>query len=157
MVTRLGGDHERFLAGHQGLAKSYSACGGHLCLALVAFPKEEMYGLVGQLRRAAVSVPSNIAEGKGRRTDKEFLLFLHHARGSVFEVETQLTIAGLLGYIPETEVRRLGNSAGEIARMLGGLIGAINSSESKKVGKGLKIDAGLLTTEERRLQLRHKI
>jgi four helix bundle protein len=99
-----------------------------------SFPKEEMYGLVGQLRRAAVSVPSNIAEGKGRRTDKEFLFFLHNARGSVFEVETQLTIAGLLGYIPEAEVRRLGNSAGEIARMLSGLIKAISSHESKQVG-----------------------
>ena len=90
-----------------------------------------MYGLTSQLRRAAVSIPSNIAEGKGRRTDKEFLLFLHHARGSVFEVETQLTIAGLLGYIPETEVLRLGNSAGEIARMLTGLIKAIRLSGSE--------------------------
>jgi four helix bundle protein len=61
------------------------------------FPREKIYGLANQLRRAAVSVASNIAEGKGRRTDKEFLLFLHHARGSVFEVETQLTIAGRLG------------------------------------------------------------
>jgi four helix bundle protein len=87
----------------------------------------ELYGLAGQLRRAAVSVASNIAEGKGRRTDKEFLLFLHHARGSVFEVETQLTIARRLGYIPETEVLRLRNSAGEIARMLNGLIKATTS------------------------------
>jgi four helix bundle protein len=61
------------------------------------FPREEIYGLANQLRRAAVSVASNIAEGKGRRTDKEFLLFLPHARGSVFELETQLTIAGRLG------------------------------------------------------------
>jgi four helix bundle protein len=98
-----------------------------------SFSQEEMYGLIGQLRRAAISVPSNIAEGKGRRTDKEFLLFLHHARGSVFEMETQLTIAGLLGYIPENEVRRLGNSAGEIARMLSGLIKAIGSEGSKQV------------------------
>ena len=80
-----------------------------------------------------MSVPSNIAEGKGRRTDKEFLLFLHHARGSVCEVETQLTIAGRLGYISETDVRRLGSSAGEIARMLRGLIKAISSRESKQV------------------------
>ena len=80
-----------------------------------------------------VSIPSNIAEGKGRRTDKEFLLFLHNARGSVFEVETQLTIAGLLGYIPESEVRRLENSAGKIARMLSGLIKAIGSDERKQV------------------------
>ena len=97
-----------------------------------SFPKEEMYGLVGQLRRAAVSIPSNIAEGKGRRTDKEFLLFLHHARGSVFEVETQLIIAGLLGYIQGTEVLRLEKSAGEVARMLSGLIKAIGSGESKQ-------------------------
>ena len=87
-----------------------------------SFPREEIYGLASQLRRAAVSVPSNIAEGKGRRTDKEFLLFLHLARGSVFEVETQLTIAGLLGYIRKLKSQVAGNSAGEIARMLSGLI-----------------------------------
>jgi four helix bundle protein len=96
------------------------------------FPKEEMYGLVSQLRRAAVSIPSNIAEGKGRRTDKEFLLFLHNARGSAFEVETQLTIAGLLGYISGAEVRRLEDSAGEIARTLSGLIKSIGSGESNQ-------------------------
>jgi four helix bundle protein len=77
------------------------------------FPKEEVYGLANQLRRAAVSVASNIAEGKGRCTDKEFLLFLHHARGSVFEVETQLTIAGRLGYITRAEVQGMGTRAGE--------------------------------------------
>ena len=93
--------------------------------ALATFPREEIYGLANQLRRAAVSVASNIAEGKGRRTDKEFLLFLHHARGSVFEVETQLTIAGRLGYV--TQLERTGNSAGEIARMLNGLIKSIRS------------------------------
>ena len=98
-----------------------------------AFPREEVYGLAGQLRRAAVSVPSNIAEGKGRRTDKDFLLFLHHARGSVFEVETQLTVASRLGYIPETDLLRLESSAGEIARMLNGLIKAISSSEIKQI------------------------
>ncbi len=98
-----------------------------------SFPKEEMFGLVSQLRRAAVSIASNIAEGKGRRTDREFLQFLHHARGSVFEFETQITIAGRLGYMPEAEVLRLGNSAGEIARMLSGLIKAITSIAGKQV------------------------
>lgn len=76
------------------------------------FPKEEMYGLVGQLKRAAVSVPSNIPEGKGRRTDKEFLQFLHHARGPVFEVETQLIIAGL-----SVTSRRLKAAGWEIPRV----------------------------------------
>jgi len=98
-----------------------------------SFPKEEMFGLTSQLRRAAVSIASNIAEGKGRRTDREFLQFLHHARGSVFEVETQLTIASRLGYMPEAEVLRLGHSASEIARMLNGLIKAITSITDKQV------------------------
>jgi four helix bundle protein len=93
------------------------------------FPREEVYGLSNQLRRAAVSVASNIAEGKGRRTDKEFVLFLHHARGSVFEVETQLTIAGRLGYIAPDEAPQMGNSAGEIARMINGLIKSIKPSD----------------------------
>jgi four helix bundle protein len=98
-----------------------------------SFPREELYGLAGQLRHAAVSIASNIAEGKGRRTDREFLQFLHHARGSVFEVETQLTIASRLGYMPEAEVLRLGHSASEIARMLNGLIKAITSITDKQV------------------------
>jgi four helix bundle protein len=92
------------------------------------FPREEVYVLANQLRRAAVSVASNIAEGKGRCTDNEFLLFLHHARGSVFEIETQLTIAGRLGYIDQAQVRKIAAHAGEIARMLNGLIKAIKSS-----------------------------
>ena len=98
-----------------------------------SFPREELYGLAGQLRRVAVSIASNIAEGKGRRTDREFLQFLHHARGSVFEVETQLTIASRLAYLPEAEVLRLGHSASEIARMLNGLIKAITSITDKQV------------------------
>jgi four helix bundle protein len=96
-----------------------------------SFLREEVYGLANQLRRAAVSVPSNIAEGKGRCTDKEFLLFLHHARGSVFEVETQLAIAGRLGYLTQADEQRIRTQAGEIARMLNGLIKAIKSDGGK--------------------------
>lgn len=64
-----------------------------------SFPKDEIYGLTSQLRRAAVSIPSNIAEGQGRLTRGEFKQFLGHARGSAFEVETQLLIAEDLGYL----------------------------------------------------------
>jgi four helix bundle protein len=65
----------------------------------IVFPKTEIYGLTSQLRRAAVSVPSNIAEGKGRSSDKELVQFLCHSRGSLFEIETQLSIAEKLGDI----------------------------------------------------------
>lgn len=89
------------------------------------FPKEEMYGLTSQLRRAAVSVPSNIAEGKGRHTNPEFCQFLVHARGSLLEVETQVQIAGNLGYLKGQKVDELKKKTGEIGRMLNGLIEAI--------------------------------
>src|SRR5882672_5296494 len=65
-----------------------------------SFPKEEVYGLTAQMRRAAVSVCSNIAEGKNRSGDKEFILFLCHARGSLLELETQVVISQELGYLP---------------------------------------------------------
>jgi four helix bundle protein len=67
------------------------------------FPAQEMYGLSAQLRRAAVSIASNIAEGKGRSSDKELLQFLSHARGSLYEVQTQLQIAKSLVYMTETD------------------------------------------------------
>lgn len=70
------------------------------------FPKEEMYGLSSQLRRAAVSVASNISEGQGRSTTGEFRQFLGMARGSNCEVQTQLVIAGELGYANRTELDR---------------------------------------------------
>lgn len=61
------------------------------------FPNYELYGLTGQIRRAAISIPSNIAEGKGRRTDRDFSNFLFHARGSLHELETQVLPAQHLG------------------------------------------------------------
>jgi four helix bundle protein len=96
------------------------------------FPKEEHFGLTNQLRRAAVSVPSNIAEGKGRFTDKDFNLFLHHARGSLFEIETQLTIAKRLGYLSETAAKKIMDQAGELARILNGLIRSIDPNEQPR-------------------------
>lgn len=67
------------------------------------FPPSEVYGLTSQMRRAAVSVPSNIAEGAGRESDQEFIRFLIIARGSLSELETQCLIAQRLGYLQQTE------------------------------------------------------
>lgn len=87
-----------------------------------AFPKDELYGLVSQIRRAAVSIPSNIAEGKGRNTRNDLNSFLARSRGSLHELETQLLIARHLQYINETDATRLLEHCKEIGRMLHGLI-----------------------------------
>jgi four helix bundle protein len=87
-----------------------------------AFPKHELYGLTNQMRRAAVSVPSNIAEGKGRSTDKDMSLFLCHARGSLFELNTQVLIAQHLEYMRPEEAETAGKLVAEVGRLLNGLI-----------------------------------
>jgi four helix bundle protein len=87
-----------------------------------AFPRDEIYGLSNQLRRAAVSVPSNIAEGKGRYSKKEYVQFLFRARGSLLEVETQLQIARNLDYVSEETFAALLRIASETGRVLNGLI-----------------------------------
>ena len=89
------------------------------------FPRREIYGLTNQLRRAAVSVPSNIAEGKGRRSKKEYAQFLFRARGSLLEVETQLEIAANLEYLALEAYTALKEQASSVARVLSGLITAI--------------------------------
>jgi four helix bundle protein len=87
-----------------------------------SFPAREMYGLTSQVRRAAVSVASNIAEGQGRRSKQEFRQFLSHARGSLMEVETQVVIAQELHYLSEEATARLLDSSAEVGRMLNGLM-----------------------------------
>ena len=72
-----------------------------------SFPKEELYGLVSQMRRCAVSIPSNIAEGYGRQYKKETIQFFHIARGSLYELETQLFIAFDLNYLIESKQKEL--------------------------------------------------
>jgi four helix bundle protein len=89
------------------------------------FPKDEVYELTSQLRRAEVSVPSNIAEGKGRSSDKELIQFLCHARGSLFEIETQLKIVERLGYVKTNECDPLRAEASRVGQMLNGLIRSV--------------------------------
>ena len=86
------------------------------------FPRQETYGLVSQMRRAAVSVPSNIAEGKGYRSDSEFVRFLFHARGSLLELQTQILIARRLDYLSDEKMHELLSRSDSIARGLNALI-----------------------------------
>ncbi len=90
------------------------------------FPREEIYGLTSQLRRAAVSIPSNIAEGNGRNTTRDYLNFLGMAYGSIKEVETQVLIAERLQYVPSSDSNRLVQMTTEIARLLSGLMNSLN-------------------------------
>ena len=85
-----------------------------------SFPKEELFGLTSQIRRAAVSIPSNIAEGASRAGSKEFLQFLHIARGSASELETQLLLAEKLGYLSASEDQMA--SLTSVKRLINGLI-----------------------------------
>jgi four helix bundle protein len=85
------------------------------------FPREEVYGLASQMRRAAVSIPSNIAEGQGRGAGNEFAHYLRIARSSIQELETQLILAGRLEYITASEVERALADADETSRLVLGL------------------------------------
>jgi four helix bundle protein len=85
------------------------------------FPKEEKFGLISQIRRAAVLVPANIAEGAGRSTAKEFAYFIPNAQGSASELETELIIAHRLGYLSETLFSQLISSLERIGRLITGL------------------------------------
>jgi len=91
-------------------------------------PKEELFGLTSQLRRAAVSVPSNIAEGQGRLSQGEFHQFLGQARGSLMEIETQVLIAQQLEYINEAQANSLLESCAEEGRILNGLIASVQAT-----------------------------
>jgi four helix bundle protein len=91
------------------------------------WPKDEAYGLSSQIRRAAVSVPSNIAEGQGRTSTKEFLHHLSIAHGSLREVETQAIIAGRLRYAHPEVLERLLSSCAETGKLINGLMNTLSS------------------------------
>lgn len=86
------------------------------------FPEEEKFGLVSQLRRAAVSIPANIAEGKGRRSNKEYAHFLYNARGSLYEVVTLLKLARRLRYLSSETLQQTTELSESIISKLSGLI-----------------------------------
>ena len=97
-----------------------------------SFPKEELYGLTSQIRRAAISIPSNIAEGTGRRTTRDFLHFLFIANGSLKEAETQILVAERLGYISENKRSELMKLSGEVGRLNSGLRNSLMRKETKE-------------------------
>src|SRR5262245_53778948 len=93
------------------------------------FPRQEMYGLIDQIRRAMVSIPSNIAEGSARQTQKEFTQYLHMAQGSLSELDTQLELAKRLGYLDNETWRVLDQQMERIDKTISGLIRNLNLKE----------------------------
>jgi four helix bundle protein len=96
------------------------------------FPASETYGLVSQLRRAAVSVPSNIAEGKTHYSNRDFVRFLRHSRGSLAEIETQVLIAEQRKYLSVELAKQLAEQLDELGRILSGLINSLHDHENSQ-------------------------
>jgi four helix bundle protein len=104
-------------------------------VATKSFPKEEIFGLTNQLRRASVSIPSNIAEGKGRLSTGEFIQFLGIARGSTLEVQTQLEIAVRLGYGNEQELKAVEALSIEVLKILNASITTLRATAAQQKSK----------------------
>ena len=92
-------------------------------------PREELYGLTGQIRRAAASIPANVAEGEGRHTRAEFLRFLSIAHGSVRELETHVRLAGNLRFLNDKDSVELLDLCAEVGRLLQGLMNALRRQQ----------------------------
>jgi len=106
--------------------KSYQLC-LEMYMITKGFPKEETYGLTSQIRRTAVSVPSNIAEGYGRKTTPEYIRSLYIAYGSNCELETQVLLSGDLGYVEAGRLKSLQDKLGAVERMLKALIKSLDN------------------------------
>ncbi len=102
-----------------------------ICVATRAWPKEELYALSAQIRRAAVSVPSNIAEGNGRESTQEYLRFLSIAYGSLMEVDTQVAIAQDLGYLNETQLKVFERLIERVGQLLNALKRSLKQCKQK--------------------------
>lgn len=101
----------------------------HVYRITATFPRDERFGLTAQLRRAAVSIPSNIGEGKRRRRERVYVHFLEIALGSQGEIDVQLEIARRIGFLTIADYRLLADQADEIGRMLNGLISSIRKAD----------------------------
>jgi four helix bundle protein len=97
-----------------------------------SFPKEEMFGLVNQIRRSSVSVPANVAEGYGWGHLGDYLRFLRNARGSLCELETEVLLATRLGFLPTQESQEFMKQLREAASVLQGLIGSLKEVQSNQ-------------------------
>jgi four helix bundle protein len=97
-----------------------------------AFPRTEIYGLTSQMRRASVSIPSNIAEGQARNTRGEFVQFLGHAMGSLAELETQAELARRLSFLSASAHQKLSQQIEQVGRLLNGLKRSLRSSSGDK-------------------------
>jgi len=95
------------------------------------FPKDELFGLASQMRRAAVSIPSNIAEGHGRNSDKELIRFLYISLGSASELETQLLLSSKLGFLDEESFSKLNDANNEVIKMIAALIRSKNIKQAE--------------------------
>ncbi len=95
------------------------------------FPPREEFGLSTQLRRAAVSVPSNIAEGQGRSTSRDFVHFLSISNGSLQELETQIILASRLNYLDEFRLTRILDQSGEVGRLINGLAKSLSTNNPR--------------------------
>ncbi len=109
--------------------RSYQLC-RDLYKITKSFPKEELYGLTSQIRRSAVSIPSNIAEGYGRKTTPDYIRSLYIAYGSICELETQVTLSSDLNYMIDNDTHAVVKEIGEIKRMLKALIKALENKHS---------------------------
>jgi four helix bundle protein len=96
-----------------------------------SFPKDERYGLTSQVQRCCVSIPSNIAEGCGRNSDKDLQRFLSFSTGSSFELETQMILANRFNYINENTFNTFSNNLSEIQKMIFGLNNSLENKQNK--------------------------
>ena len=95
------------------------------------FPKHEMYSLADQMRRAAVSIPSNIAEGKGRDSTKDFVRFLNIAKGSLYELQTQCILSNKIGYLSHQDCKLIVSQCEDLAHKIKGLIKRLQNDLEK--------------------------